>query len=86
MSLEETLSLYSNIILIKSVFNNIDKYNYNHCNIFLEKGLYQLPKNSNNERSFSINYKFYIMIELKKLMLIRKTTQKGEIFVTTGIS
>ena len=86
MSLEETLSLYSDIILIKSVFNNIDKYNYYHCNIFLEKGSYQLPKNINNEKSFSINYKFYIMIELKKLMLIRQANQKGEIFVTTGIS
>ena len=39
---EKTLTFHV-IILLKSVFNK-DKNNY-YYNIFLEKGLYQLPKN-----------------------------------------
>ena len=41
--LEKTLTFDNIIILIMSVFNK-DKNNY-YYNIFLEKGLYQLPKN-----------------------------------------
>ena len=44
--LEETLTFHV-IIHIKSFFNK-DKYNY-YYNIFLEKGLYELPENSNNK-------------------------------------
>ena len=45
--LEKTLTLHKVIILIKSVFN---KYNNNCCyNIFLEKGLYKLPKDNDNK-------------------------------------
>ena len=39
---EKTLTFHV-IIILKSVFNK-DKNNY-YYNIFLEKGLYQLPKN-----------------------------------------
>ena len=42
LPLEKTLTFHV-IIFIKSVFNK-DKNNY-YYNIFLEKGLYQLPKN-----------------------------------------
>ena len=43
LPLEKTLTFDNIIILIMSVFNK-DKNNY-YYNIFLEKGLYQLPKN-----------------------------------------
>ena len=42
--LEKPLTFHNVIIYIKSVFNK-DKNNYKY-NIFLEKGLYQLPKNN----------------------------------------
>ena len=42
LPLEKTLTFHV-MIFIKSVFNK-DKNNY-YYNIFLEKGLYQLPKN-----------------------------------------
>ena len=40
-------SLHNVIILIKSVFNK--EKNKCYYNIFLEKGLYQLSKNNDNE-------------------------------------
>ena len=42
LPLEETLTLCNVIILINSVLNEIQKHC--HCNIFLEKCLYQLAK------------------------------------------
>ena len=47
LSLEKKVTFQNSIILIKSVFNK-DKNNY-YNNIFLEKGSYELPKNSNNK-------------------------------------
>ena len=47
LPLEKTLTFHKVITLIKSVFNK--NRNHYHYNIFLEKGLYQLPKNSNNK-------------------------------------
>ena len=43
LPLEKTMTFDNVIILIKSVFNK-DKTNY-YYNIFLEKALYELPKN-----------------------------------------
>ena len=48
LPLEETLTLHSVIILIRSVFNK-DQYHY-YCNIFVQKYSYQLPKN--NDKTF----------------------------------
>ena len=45
--LENTLILHSVIILFKSVFNK-KKNNY-CCNIFFEKGFYQLHKNNSSK-------------------------------------
>ena len=62
--LEKTVTLRNVTILIILVFNK-DKNNY-YYSIFLEKGLYQLPKNNDNK---------YIMIELtflKESILIRQ--------------
>ena len=42
LPLEETLTLHSVIILIRSVFNK-DQYHY-YCNIFVQRYSYQLPK------------------------------------------
>ena len=42
LSLEKTLTFHKVITLIKSVFNK--NQNHYHYNIFLERGLYQLPK------------------------------------------
>ena len=73
-------------MLIKSVFNK-DKNNY-YCNIFLENGSYELPKNYDNKSVFCINYKCHITIELKflnELILIKQVHQKNVIFVTIGI-
>ena len=50
LPLEKTLTVHSVIIFINSVFNE-DKNNY-HYNIFLEKVLYELPKNVNNKLVF----------------------------------
>ena len=43
----KTLTFHNVILLIKSVFNK-DRNNY-CCNMFLEKGSYELPKNNDNK-------------------------------------
>ena len=47
LPLEKTLTLRDVIILIKPIFNN--NQNHYQYNIFLEKCLYQLPKNNDNK-------------------------------------
>ena len=45
--MEKTLTFDNDVILLKSVCNKDKKNNY--YNIFLEKGLYELPKNNDNK-------------------------------------
>ena len=47
LPLEKKLTFHNVIMLIKADFDK-DKNNY-YCNIFLEKGWYELPKNNNNK-------------------------------------